>query len=285
MNALKTAFLMALLFALFIFIGGLIGGKTGMIIAFFLALTINLISFWFSDRIVLSTMRAVPASERDYPYLHRIVANLSERIGIPKPRIYIVPTNHPNAFATGKNPQNAAVAVTSGLLKLLDEDEIEGVIGHELMHIKNRDTLISTIAASIAGAIMLLANWARWSFWLGGLDDREDRGAGLFALLLIAILAPIAALLIQMAISRTREYSADEGSARATRKPRALASALEKIAYGAKKLPLQVNPECHHLFIVQPISGDWIASLFSTHPPVRKRIERLLKLERELYLR
>jgi len=285
MNAVKTAFLMALLFALFIFIGGLIGGKTGMWIAFLLALTINLISFWFSDKIVLSTMRAIPADEKSYPSLHRIVANLAMKMGIPKPRIYIIPTNHPNAFATGRNPQNSAVAVTKGLLKMLDEDELEGVIGHELTHIKNRDTLISTIAASIAGAIMLLANWARWTFWLGTFDEREERGAGLLALLLIAILAPIAALLIQMAISRTREYSADEGSARATRNPRALASALEKIAYGARKLPLQVNPECQHLFIVQPISGDWIASLFSTHPPVRKRIQRLLKLERELYLK
>jgi heat shock protein HtpX len=282
-NSFKTVIFLTLLTILFIFIGGLIGGKEGMTVAFIFAILMNFFSYWFSDKIVLKMYRAKEINETENPTLFRIVRRLITRANIPMPKVYIINTPTPNAFATGRNPQHAAVAVTTGIMQLLDEKELEGVLGHELAHVKNRDILIGTIAATIAGAIMMLANMAKWSMFFGGLNsnDSDNRNpAGLIVMLVVAILAPIAAMLVQMAISRSREYIADEKGAKYCGDPLALASALRKISYGAEKIPMQTNPATAHMFIINPLKGQSVANLFSTHPPVEERIKRLENLAR-----
>ncbi len=282
-NSLKTAILLGLLTGLILLIGDYFGGSQGLYVAFFFALLMNIGSYWFSDKIVLSLYRAREVTEAEAPRLYAMVHSLSQRAGLPMPRVYIIPTQTPNAFATGRNPQHAAVAVTEGILNLLSREELEGVLAHELAHIKHRDILISTIAATLAGAIMMLANMARWAAFFGGFGGRddEDRGGGVFGLLLLAILAPLAAMLIQMAISRSREYLADEGGARIAGSPDGLANALEKLEYAARHgYHLDANPATAHLFIVNPLSSRSLMSLFSTHPPMEERIRRLRSMRR-----
>lgn len=275
---LKTTFLMGAMFGLFLLIGGLIGGKGGLIIAFALALVMNFSMYWFSDRIVLSMYRAQELPAEYAPKIHAMVASIANGAGIPKPRVFMVPMPVPNAFATGRDPAHAVVAVTKGLLDILDEKEVEGVIAHEIGHIKNRDTLISCIAAAMAGAIMMLANMAQWAAIFGGIGrDDEDRG-NIFVLIITAILAPVAAMMIQMAISRSREYVADETAVRLTRNPSGLATALSKLEAVSRKHPLKGgNGATAHLFIINPFRGG-LAGLFSTHPPIQERIKRLDKI-------
>ena len=278
MNTLKTTFLLVALTLLLIWIGSLIAGVAGAAFAFFVALVMNMVSYWWSDKIVLKMYRAKEILPQDNPDLHRIVNNLAMAARIPKPRLWLVPLNVPNAFATGRNPRHASLAVTKGLLDTLTLEEIEGVLSHEIAHIKDRDILISTVTATIAGAIMMIAHWARWAAFLGGFGGSDDEGGGgnLIALLAVSILAPIAALLIQLAISRTREYQADKKGAELSGKPLYLASALEKIDAWAKRRPLVgASPSTAHLFIVNPFRGDWLTRLFSTHPPTQERIKRL----------
>ena len=276
-NTFKTAALLGLLTGLFVLIGGYFGGRQGMIIALLFAGVMNFGSYWFSDKIVLRLYRAQEVQETEAPDLFRIVRGLAQRAGIPMPKVYIVPNEAPNAFATGRSPQHAAVAVTNGILRLLSPEELEGVLAHELAHIQHRDTLISTIAATLAGVIVMLANMARWAALFGGIGGRddEDRGGGALGFIFMAILAPIAATLIQLAISRSREYLADDGSARLTRNPGRLANALEKLEYAAERIPMDANPATSHLFIVNPLRGRSLLSLFSTHPPIEERIARL----------
>ena len=280
MNVLKTGILLSLLTVLLVFVGQLIGGSQGAATAFIFALVMNLGAYWFSDKMVLAMYRAKPLSETEAPQVYRVVRELAMRDHIPMPKLYWLPTVTPNAFATGRNPNHASVAVTSGLLKIMDEEELKGVLAHELSHVKNRDTLVMSIAAAIAGAISMLAHWAQWGFMRGGGDDRDQRnsnaGMQLVAMLMIAILAPLAAMLIQLAISRTREFSADETGARLTGNPHGLASALQKLDAAVRAYPLQdANPATAHLFIVNPLRADAIAKLFSTHPPIEERIKRL----------
>jgi len=275
MNIFKTTVLLAALTLLLVFVGGMIGGRTGMIYAFVFALIMNFVSYWFSDKIVLMMYKAQPAKEEEVPAVYRIVRGLAARNNMPMPKIYIVPTPMPNAFATGRSPQHAVVAVTDGILRLLNETELEGVLAHEMAHVKHRDILTSTIVATVAGAIYMLANMARWSMMFGG-RDRERNSANLIALLVMVILAPIAATLIQLAISRSREYDADEGGAHFTHNPIGLANALKKLQMGIQHAPGQdVNPTTAHMFIVNPFKGKDLMSLFSTHPPMEKRIARL----------
>ena len=278
-NTLKTGALLGLLTGLLILIGGYFGGSQGMSIAFVMAFLMNFGAYWFSDRIVLAMYRAQPVSEADAPELHRIVQGLALRAHMPMPRLYILPTEAPNAFATGRDPEHAAVAATQGIVRILNEEELEGVLSHELAHVRNRDTLISTVAATLAGVIVMLARMAMWMpFFGGGGRDDEDRGGGAMGFLFLAILAPIAATLIQLAISRSREFQADESGARLTHKPYALASALQKLEVGANRLPMEANPATSHLFIVNPLRGGAMFKLFSTHPPVEERIARLQAL-------
>jgi heat shock protein HtpX len=279
MNVFKTVFFMTLLTLLLIFVGNIIGGREGMIMAFAFALIINLFSYWFSDKIVLMMYRAKEVSPAEAPKLHKIVANLCTKAELPKPRIYMIPQQTPNAFATGRNPKHAAVAVTEGIMKLLSDDELEGVLSHELSHVGNRDILISTIVATIAGAIYMLANWARWAAMFGGRrDSREGGTIRLVAILVVAILAPIVATLIQLAISRSREYLADESGARLCGRPLSLAHALRKLYNYSNQVPLQANPTTAHMFIVNPLVGKGLLNLFSTHPPIERRIARLEEL-------
>jgi len=279
---LRTGLLMAILTGLLMAIGYLFGGPNVAFLMFLFAMLFNFITYWYSDKIVLSWYNARIVDETEAPELYAIVRNLAERAGLPMPRIAIIPSETPNAFATGRNPKHAVVAVTTGLLKILDRDELEGVIGHELTHIKNRDILIGTIAAAMAGAIMQLAYWARWIAIFGGFGRDEDRDNVLTAIL-IAVLAPIAAMLIQAAISRSREFLADEGGARLSGKPWALASALLKIEQAVRYRPMREgNPATAHMFIVNPFRGISVAELFSTHPPTEKRIERLRKIAEEM---
>ncbi len=277
MNGMKTAALLAALTVLFVFIGSLLGGQQGMIIAFAFAVIMNFVSYWFSDKIVLRMYGAKEVSEAEAPSLVQLVRMNAQRAGLPMPRVYIIPSGSPNAFATGRNPQHAAVAVTEGILDLLTQDELEGVLSHELAHVKNRDILTSTIAATIAGAITMLAHMAQWGAMFGGYGNRDDRnsGGGLIGLLAMAILAPLAAMLIQMAISRSREYAADATGAQMCGKPLALASALRKLHTGTQRRPLEANPATAHMFIMNPLSGQSFATLFSTHPPIEERIARL----------
>lgn len=277
-NMFKTALLLAVLTALLVLIGGALGGQQGMLVAFVLALAMNLFSYWFSDKLVLAMYRAQPIEESRAPALYRIVRTLATRGGIPMPRVYLIPTQTPNAFATGRNPQHAAVAVTEGIMRILDEEELEGVLAHELSHVKNRDVLIATIAATLAGAITYLAHMAQWAAIFGGRRDDEEEGGGAFGAILMAILAPIAALLIQLAVSRAREFQADATGARLAGKPWGLAKALEKLEIASKALPMEASPATAHLFIVNPLSGQSLLGLFSTHPPVEERIARLRSL-------
>jgi heat shock protein HtpX len=274
-NMVKTTVFLALLTGLFVAVGGLVGGRSGMVMAFVFALIMNFVSYWFSDKIVLKMYGAQPIGEAEAPAVHRIVRNLATKAGIPMPKLYLIPSEAPNAFATGRSPQHAAVAVTEGILRIMNETELEGVLAHELSHVLNRDVLISTVAATVAGAISMLANMAQWGLMFGGSRDEEGRGTNPIALLLTVILAPIAAMLIQMAVSRSREYQADASGARLTRNPGALASALAKLGQAARMIPMNANPATAHLFIVNPLSGRALASLFATHPPLEDRIARL----------
>ncbi len=277
-NIFKTALLLGALTALLVLIGGAIGGQQGMVVAFVLALGMNFFSYWFSDRMVLAMYGAKPIEESQAPALYRIVRTLATRDGIPMPRVYLIPSESPNAFATGRNPQHAAVAVTEGIMRILSEEELEGVLAHELSHVKNRDVLIATIAATLAGAITYLAQMAQWAMIFGGRRDDEEEGGGVFGSLLMAILAPIAAMLIQLAVSRAREYQADASGARLAGKPWGLAKALEKLETASKAVPMDASPATAHLFIVNPLSGQTLLRLFSTHPPIEERIARLTSM-------
>ena len=274
MNNVKTLFLLVTLTLILIWAGGAMGGRQGMTIALIFALGINFIAYWFSDKIVLKMYGAREVSESEAPELYGIARRLSQKAGIPMPKVYIMDQEQPNAFATGRNPQHAAVAVTTGITRILSREELEGVIGHELSHVKHRDILISTIAATIAGAISYIAQMAQWAMIFGGRGDDEEGGNPVAALVMM-IVGPIAALLIQMAISRSREYAADEGGARLAGNPRYLSGALRKLNAASQKIPMNANPATSHMFIVNPLSGGGILKLFSTHPPIEERIARL----------
>jgi heat shock protein HtpX len=280
MNTLKVGVLLVALTALFIFVGDAIGGRGGAMIAFALALVMNLISYWFSDKIVLSMYGARPLSPVDAPELYRMVERLAERAGIPVPRLYVVPGEQPNAFATGRDPAHAAVAVTAGLLRLLDTEEVEGVLAHEIAHIKHRDTLTMTVVATIAGAVMLLADMARWAMIFGGARSDDREGGNPLVYLFVMIVAPIAAMLIQLAISRAREYEADATGARLAGSPDGLANALRKLEQASRMIPMEASPSTAHLFIVNPLRGmgGALMSLFMTHPPIEERIRRLERM-------
>jgi heat shock protein HtpX len=281
MNTLKTGFLLTLMTLLFIFIGRMLGGNQGMVVAFIFAAIMNLGTYWFSDKIVLRMYRAQRVDEATNPRLHDTVRRAATAAHLPMPKVYIIPTQTPNAFATGRNPKHAAVAVTQGILKTLDEDELEGVISHEMAHIRNRDILTGSIVATLAGAISMLAFMARFAAIFGGYGGRDSQGrGGGLGLLIMAIVAPLAALLIQMAISRSREYAADRTAAKNSHKPLALASALRKLEHAARRRPLQAKPSTAHLFIVNPLSGKGMASLFSTHPPIEERVAKLQQMAR-----
>ncbi|MGA7827841.1 MAG: zinc metalloprotease HtpX [Geobacteraceae bacterium] len=276
MNTLKTTFLLALLTVLLVMAGGAIGGQNGMLIALVFAGVMNFVSYWFSDKIVLKMYRAQEVTEAENPEFYGIVRQLTMKGGLPMPKVYIIPSETPNAFATGRNPEHAAVAATSGILRILSREELMGVMAHELSHVKHRDILISTIAATVAGAISYLATMAQWAAIFGGGRDRDDEGGGIVGLLVMAIVAPLAAMLIQMAISRSREFEADKGGAALTGNPLYLANALRKLDSANRQLPMQeATPASAHMFIVNPLSGGGIASLFSTHPPMEERVKRL----------
>ena len=276
MNIVKTGLLLGALTGLFMLIGGYFGGKQGVVIAFVFATVMNLGSYWFSDKLILRMYKAQEVSESQAPDLYAMVKNLALKASLPMPKVYIIPEDTPNAFATGRNEHHAVVAVTEGILRILNKDELEGVIAHELAHIKNRDMLIGSIAATLAGAIVMLANMAQWAAIFGGASrDNDEEGGGIVGLILMAILAPIAATIIQMAISRSREYLADEGGARVSKKPYGLAGALEKLSQASQAVPMDANPSTAHMFIVNPLSGKSLMNLFSTHPPVEERVARL----------
>lgn len=273
MNQLKTGVLMVTLTLLLVALGGTLGGRSGMTFALIFAFGMNFFSYWFSDRIVLKMYRARPVSEAEAPDLYSMVRRLTGKAGLPMPKVYLIPQDQPNAFATGRNPQNAAVAVTTGITRILSRDELEGVIGHELAHIQNRDILVGTVAATVAGAISFLAQMAQWTLIFGGRGDDDD-GNPIVAIVMM-IVGPIAALLVQMAISRSREYMADAGGARMVGSPRPLASALRKLHNASARIPMQSNPATSHMFIVSPLRGGGMMKLFSTHPPMEERVARL----------
>ena len=279
MNNIKTAFWMAVLTVLLVLLGRVVAGDAGMLLTFGLAVVLNGTAYWFSDRIALRMARAQEVSQGEAPRLHAIADELALRYGIPKPRVYLSPDPTPNAFATGRNPNHAAIVVNQGLLELLNDRELAGVLAHELGHVRNRDILISSVVAVLAGAITMIANLAQWSLWMGGSGRDSDRGSspfGLVAVLLTALLAPLAATLVQLSISRSREYEADATGARVSGDPHALASALSKLDQVNKRVASPVaQPAFAHLYIVNPLSGGGLASLFSTHPPVEERIRRL----------
>jgi heat shock protein HtpX len=273
-NRIKTVLLLTVMTMFLIFVGKTLGGRQGMYLAFLLALGMNFFSYWFSDKMVLKMYGAREVSPAEAPQMHLIVEELAREAGIPKPRVYIIPDESPNAFATGRNPEHAAVAATEGILRLLTPAELKGVLAHELGHVRNRDILISTIAATLAGAVMILASMAKWGAILGfGRDD--DEGPGIVGILVMSIVAPLAAMLIQMAISRSREYLADETGAHLAHNPEALARALEKLSMGAQRVPMDASPATAHMFIVNPLTGSSLMNLFSTHPPIEERIARL----------
>ena len=276
-NTFKTAFFLTLLTLLLMFIGRAFGGQNGMFIALIFAAVMNFVSYFFSDKIALAMYGAQRVTREELPRAYEAVERLTQKIGLPMPKIYVIPTDSPNAFATGRNPKHASVAVTRGILNLLTDEELEGVLAHELGHVNNRDILISSVAATIAGAITMLANMGKWAMIFGGYGgrDREDRGGGGLAALFMIIVAPIAAMLIQLAVSRSREYQADASGAHLTGNPYALASALQKLDAYSRRLPMQASPSTAHLFIIQPLLGMNLGNLFSTHPPIAKRIERL----------
>ena len=283
MNQFRTFLLMLVLTGLFILVGTTIGGKSGAIYAFIFAALMNLFAYWFSDKIVLRMVGAQEVSQSEAPELYGVVAELTSKASLPMPKVYIIENDTPNAFATGRNPEHAAVAVTKGILKMLSKEELMGVIGHELSHIRHRDILISTIAATMAGAISMLASMARWGAIFGGGRSDEGEGGGgggnFLFVLLFTMVGSIAAMLIQMAISRSREYLADEGGAHLSH-PHSLAKALGKLEMAAHKIPMEANPSTAHMFIVNPLRGGGVLSLFSTHPPIEERIARLEEMAR-----
>jgi heat shock protein HtpX len=274
MNGLKTMLLMVTLTLLLVFIGGALGGRTGMTFALIMAFGMNFISYWFSDKIVLKMYGAQQVMEADAPELYNIISRLAQSAGLPMPKVYVIEQEQPNAFATGRNPEHGAVAVTTGIMRILTRDELEGVMAHELAHIKNRDILVATVAAAIAGAISYLAQMAQWAMIFGGRSDSEERGSPIAAIVMM-IVGPIAAMLVQMAISRSREYGADDGGAIISGNPMHLANALKKLDMASKKIPMDANPATSHLFIVNPLTGGGILKLFSTHPPIEERVARL----------
>jgi heat shock protein HtpX len=277
MNALKTTFLLTALTLILVLAGEYFGGTNGALIALAIAAATNFFSYFYSDKIALAVYGARPVTRDELPRAYDVVERLTSRAGLPMPKIYVIPTESPNAFATGRNPEHASVAVTHGILGLLNDDELEGVLAHELGHVRNRDILTSSIAATLAGAITILARMAFWFGAFGGGGERRDREGGALGALLMLIVAPFAAMLIQLWVSRTREYEADATGAHLTGNPYALASALEKISAVSRRVPLMASPSSAHLFIVQPLlSGETLMSLFSTHPPIQKRIERLI---------
>lgn len=278
---LKTTLLLTGLTLVFIFAGGALAGEAGMKTAFFLACIMNLGSYWFSDKIVLSMYRAEEALEHNEPELYNLVRGLASRAGLPMPRVYIIPDQTPNAFATGRNPEHAAVAATRGILGILSMEELKAVLAHELAHVRNRDILLSTVAATIAGAISMLANMAQWGMFMGGRGRDEHEGGSPLGAIAMMVLAPMAAMLIQMAISRSREYLADETGARINGNPLPLARALEKLQQGVMRMPpAEPNPATAHMFIVNPLSGEGLMGLFSTHPPIEERVARLEEMAR-----
>lgn len=278
MNALKTGILMGLLFALFMGVGAMFGGKNGLVLAFFLALATNFFAYWFSDKIALMMGGAQEVSEAEAPQLYRTVRRLAMNAGLPMPRVYIIPSPQPNAFATGRDPNHSAVAVTEGLLQMLSQDELEGVIAHELAHIKHRDILISSIAATIAGAIGFIAQMLQWGAIFGTARDEEGEHVNPLAAIFVAMFIGVAATLIQLAISRAREYEADRGGAEICGRPLSLANALRKIEYAAERMPMHVNPAASHMYIINPLGGDLLRgmmNLMRTHPDTADRIQRL----------
>ena len=275
MNTLKTTFLMAMLTMLLVLAGGAIGGRGGMTFALVMAGVMNFVSYWFSDKIVLAMYGAKEVTEAEQPEFYGLVRQLATQAAIPMPKVYVIPSETPNAFATGRNPEHAAVAATAGIMRILTREELMGVMAHELSHVKNRDILISSVAATIAGAITYLAQMAQWAAIFGGGRDRDEEGGG-FGILIMAIVAPIAAMLIQMAISRSREYGADRGGAEVSGNPLYLANALRKLEMANRQIPMGgANPSTAHMFIVNPLTGGGLMSLFSTHPPMEERVRRL----------
>ncbi len=273
-NQLKAVFLLSAMTGLFLAIGYLLGGRSGMFIALIFAGVVNVGSYWYSHEIVLRMYRAQPLERSQAPGLFDTVARLAGRAGLPMPRVYLIPEDAPNAFATGRNPAHGVVAVTQGLMNLMNQEELEGVLAHELGHIKNRDILISTIAATLAGAIMWIATIARFSAFFGGRDEDEG-GLGIIGVLVLSVVAPMAAMIVQMAVSRSREYLADATAARITGNPGGLASALSKLGYYSQRGQVDANPSTAHMFIVNPLSGRQMMNLFSTHPPIEDRVARL----------
>ena len=283
MNMFKTIILMSGLTVLLVLLGGYYGGQQGAIMALLFAGGLNFVAYWFSDKIALMSYRAQPVTEAEAPELHAIVRTLATRASLPMPKVYIIPSGSPNAFATGRDPQHAAVAVTQGIIQLLNRQELEGVIAHELAHVQHRDILIATVVATLAGAITMIARMAGYAAMFGGYGgdrDRDRGGGGPLGMILMMILAPIAALLIKLWISRTREYSADSGGALIAGSPQGLASALEKLQIGVQIAPMNANPASSHLFIVNPLSGKSLMSLFSTHPPIEDRVAKLRAMGR-----
>lgn len=275
MYHLKTFLLMAILTVVLIVFGGVLGGESGLIMAFGFALILNFFSYWFSDKLAIKMTKSRPLTEEEAPKLHKIIKDLSDKAGLPMPKVYVTPSSQPNAFATGRNPKNSAIALTEGIIKLLDKDELEGVIAHELSHIKNRDTLISTLAAVMAGALAFMARIGRFRMLFGGRRSRSGGGLAMLVQILAIIFAPLAALVVKMAISRTREYKADETAAGITGNPDGLANALRKMERQAKGNPMEVNEATSHMFIINPLSGEGMTKLFSTHPTTEDRIAKL----------
>ena len=281
MNTMKTMVLMVALTLMMVFFGGLMGGKTGMTVALIMAFGMNFVTYWFSDKIVLKMYGAQPVTESEAPELYRMIEKLSQRASLPMPRLYVIDGDQPNAFATGRNPEHGVVAVTRGIMQILSREELEGVLAHELAHIKHRDILIGTVAASFAGAISYLAQMAQWAMIFGGRSDDEGEGGSFLSSLVMMIVGPLAAVIIQMAISRSREYAADAGGARIAGNPMYLANALRKLHMASQRIPMNANPATAHMFIVNPLSGGGIMKLFSTHPPMEERIARLESMRPE----
>jgi heat shock protein HtpX len=278
MNTFKSTLLLVLMTLILVFVGDRIGGQNGMILAFAISVAMNFTAYFFSDKIALKMYRAQPVTREQLPRAYEVVERLTQRQGLPMPKIYVLPTESPNAFATGRNPKHASVAVTHGILGLLNDEELEGVLAHELGHVKNRDILTSSIAATLAGAITMIARMGYWAelFGMGGGGGRRDRNGGAITAMLMIIVAPIAAMMIQLWVSRTREYEADATGAHLTGNPYALASALQKLEDYSKRIPLQATPSTAHLFIIAPLLGGGFGTLFSTHPPTKERIRRLI---------
>lgn len=275
MNTLKAWLLMAMLSVLLVLMGSALGGRSGALLFFMIALAMNFFSYFYSDKIAIKMTRSYPVSEEQAPELYAIIQRLSDRAGLPMPKLYVTPSPQPNAFATGRNPANSAVAVTEGIMRLLNRSEVEGVLAHELAHIKNRDVLVGTIAATLAGAVTMLANVFQWATIFGMGRGENEEGGGLLGGLIMAFIAPIAAMIIQMAISRSREYSADATGAQIAGSSEGLSNALLKLESASQRLPMEVNPAASHLFIVNPLSGRTMMRLFSTHPPIEERVQRL----------